>query len=148
MRQGGHIDEQNNFFLHEKKSSASSGGKRCLSYRPTWPPWRRLKSSNKVRFRHSLRRCMDNRNPWSLAELGTLSSDDGDENEDVQKAIGLIAKTTILHLHHAFWYISFPSLHDYDVRMPNFTLYRGRTQATTKFPPSFWTWIWFLRIQR
>ena len=75
---------------------------------------------------------MDNRNPWSLAELGTSSSDDGDENEDVKKAIGLIAKTTILDLHHAFWYISFPSLQDYNVNMP-----RGSTQATTKFPISF-----------
>ena len=33
-----------------------------------------------------------------------------------------------------FLYISLPSLHDYDVKMPKFTLYRGRTQATTKFP--------------
>ena len=49
--------------------------------------------------------------------------------------------------HHAFLYISFPSLHDYDVKMPNFTMYRGSTQATTKFPLSFWTWIWFLGIQ-
>ena len=28
--------------------------------------------------------------------------------------------------------------------MSNFTLYKGSTQATSKFPPSFWTWIWFL----
>ena len=38
--------------------------------------------------------------------LGTLRSDDGDGNEDVKKAIGLITKTTILHVHHAFLYIS------------------------------------------
>ena len=31
--------------------------------------------------------------------------------------------------------------------MPNFSLYRGSTQATTKFPLYFWTWIWFLGIQ-
>ena len=31
-------------------------------------------------------------------------------------------------------YISLPSLHDYDVKMPNLTFYRGSTQATTKFP--------------
>ena len=36
---------------------------------------------------------------------------------------------------------------DYDVKMPNFTLYRGSTQATTKFPPSFCSWLWFLGIQ-
>ena len=36
-------------------------------------------------------------------------------------------------MHHAFLYISLPSLHDYDVKMPNFTFYRGGTQATMKF---------------
>ena len=40
-----------------------------------------------------------------------------------------------------------PSLHDYDVKMPKFTMYRGSTEATTKFPLSFWSWIWFLGIQ-
>ena len=68
---------------------------------------------------------------------GTLRSDDGDGNGNATKAIGLISKTTILHVHHAFLYISLPSLHDYDVKMPNFTMYRGSTQATTKFPLSF-----------
>ena len=47
--------------------------------------------------------------------LGTLRSDDSDGNEDVKKAVGLITKTTILHVHHTFLYISLPSLHDYDV---------------------------------
>ena len=32
-----------------------------------------------------------------------------------------------------FLYISLPLLHDYDVKMPNFTFYGGRKQATTKF---------------
>ena len=68
-------------------------------------------------------------------KLGTLRSDDGDGNRNSSKAIGLITKTTILHVHHAFLYISLPSLRDYDVKMPNFTLYSGRTQATTKFLP-------------
>ena len=54
-----------------------------------------------------------------------------------QRERGFITKTTTLHVHHAFLYISLPSLHDYDVKIPNFTLYRGRAQATTKFPPSF-----------
>ena len=77
--------------------------------------------------------------------LGTLRSGDGIGNST--KAIGLITKTTILHVHHAFLYISLPSLHDYDVKMPNFTLYRGSTQGTTKFPLSFCTWLWYLGIQ-
>ena len=74
-------------------------------------------------------------NPGVITTLiGTLRSDDGDGNGNATKAIGLISKTTILH---AFLYISMPSLHDYDVKMPNFTMYRGSTQATTKFPLSF-----------
>ena len=77
--------------------------------------------------------------------LGTLRFDDGDGNRNATKAIGLISKTTILHVHHVFFYISLPSLHDYDVKMSNFTMYRGSTQATTKSPLSFWTWIMVLR---
>ena len=63
--------------------------------------------------------------------LGSFSNDDCDGNEDVKKAIGLLCKTTTLHVHHAFLYISLPSLHDYDVKMPNCKFYGGRKQATT-----------------
>ena len=58
--------------------------------------------------------------------LGTLRSDDGEGNGNgnATKAIGLISQTTILHVHHAFLYISLPSLHNYDVKIPNFTMYR------------------------
>ena len=42
---------------------------------------------------------------------------------DRQKTtIGLMSKTKTLHVHHAFLYISLPSLHDYNVKMPYFTL--------------------------
>ena len=75
------------------------------------------------------------------------SDGDGDGNGNAAKTIGLISKTTILHMHHAFLYISLPSLHDYNVKMPNYTIHRGRTQAMMKFPLSFWTWMWFLGIQ-
>ena len=75
--------------------------------------------------------------PVSVESLGTLRSDDGDGNGNATKAIGLISKTTILHVHYAFLYISLPSLHDYDVKMPNVTMYRRSTQATTRFPLSF-----------
>ena len=45
--------------------------------------------------------------------LGSFSNDDGDDIEDdVEKATGLLRKTTTLHVHHAFLYISLPSLHD------------------------------------
>ena len=35
--------------------------------------------------------------------------------------------------HHAFLYFSLPSVHDYAVKMPNFTFYGGSTQARMKF---------------
>ena len=69
--------------------------------------------------------------------IGTLRSDDGDGKGNAKKTIGLISKKTNFRVHHAFLYISLPSLHDYDVKMPNFTMYRGSTQATTTFPLSF-----------
>ena len=59
--------------------------------------------------------------PDRLELTGTLRSDDGDGNGNAAKTIGLISKTTILHVHHAFLYISLPSLHDYDVKMPFIT---------------------------
>ena len=73
--------------------------------------------------------------PWCMVgtrqRIGSFSNDDGDGKEDVKKAIGLISKTTTLHVHHAFLYISLPSLHDYDVKMPNCMFYGGRKQGTT-----------------
>ena len=48
-----------------------------------------------------------------------------------------MSKTTTLRVHHAFWYISLPSLQDYDLKVPNFTLYGGRKQATTNCSLSF-----------
>ena len=35
--------------------------------------------------------------------VGSLSNDDADGNENGKKAIGLISKTTTLHVHHAFF---------------------------------------------
>ena len=65
--------------------------------------------------------------------LGSFSNDNGDGNgnEDVKNALRLLRKTTTLHVHHAFLYISWPSLHNYDVKMPNCKIYGGRKQATT-----------------
>ena len=65
--------------------------------------------------------------------IGSFSNYNGDGTENVKKAIGLISKTTTLHVQDTFWYISLPSLHDYDVKIPNLTFYGGRKQATTNF---------------
>ena len=43
--------------------------------------------------------------------VGSFSNDDGDGNENVKKAIGLLSKTTSLHVHQTFLYISLPLLH-------------------------------------
>ena len=48
--------------------------------------------------------------------IGTLRNCDGDGKENVNKAIGLMSKTTTLHVHHAFLYISLLSLLNYDLR--------------------------------
>ena len=71
------------------------------------------------------------RGPPGYLIKGTLRSQDGDGNENFRKAIGLISKTRILHMHHAFLYISLPALRDYDVKLPNFTLYFGGSKPTT-----------------
>ena len=47
--------------------------------------------------------------------IGSLRCHYGDGNENVKKGLVKISKTTTLHIHRAFLYISLPSLHDYDV---------------------------------
>ena len=44
-----------------------------------------------------------------------------------------IGKTTTLHVRHAFLYISLPSLHNYNVKVPKFMFCRGREHKTTTF---------------
>ena len=83
------------------------------------------------------------------ALLGSVSNEDGDGNgnENAKIAMGLLSKTTTLHVHHAFLYISLPSLHDYHLKIPDLTLYGGRNQATTNFSFFFQTWVRFPRNQ-
>ena len=69
--------------------------------------------------------------------IGTFKIQRRGRQRERQKTIGLISKTTTSHVHHTILYISFPFLHDYDVKMPNFAFYGGRKQATTKFYFSF-----------
>ena len=42
---------------------------------------------------------------------GIVSNEEGDGIENGKKAIGLMGKTTTLHVHHAFSYISLRLLH-------------------------------------
>ena len=43
---------------------------------------------------------------------------DGDSSENVKQAIGLISKTTTLHVQHTFFVHFFASPHDYGVKIP------------------------------
>ena len=69
--------------------------------------------------------------------LGSFSNHDGDSNENAEKSNGFVkpnnnfARASRLFVHF------FASLHDYNVKMPDFTLYGGRKQATTNFSFSF-----------
>ena len=38
--------------------------------------------------------------------MGSLSNDDGEGNKNGRKPVGLDSKTTSLHMHHTFLYIS------------------------------------------
>jgi len=65
--------------------------------------------------------------------IWTLRNYDGDGKENVKKAIGLMSKTTTLHVHHAFLYISLLSLHNYDVKWPNFKFTWEQERQGDKF---------------
>ena len=65
--------------------------------------------------------------------IAALRNYDSDVNENVKRAIGLMSKTTTLHVHHAFLYISLPSLHNYDVKWPNFKFTWERERQGDKF---------------
>ena len=67
-----------------------------------------------------------------LVNFGSLRQHvDREGNENVEKTIGLISKTTTSHVHHTYLHIFV--LHDFGVKMHNFAFYGERKQATTKF---------------
>ena len=51
--------------------------------------------------------------------LGSLRCHKDDENENVKKAVSWIGKTKTLHVLYTFLDISLPSLHDYDLKIPD-----------------------------
>ena len=69
------------------------------------------------------------------ASLGSLSNDDGDVNKNVTKAIGLDWQNNNFTRASRFFvhFFILPSLHDYDVKLPNFTFFEGREHKTTTF---------------
>ena len=67
--------------------------------------------------------------------LGNLSNEDGDVNENGRNENGLFWQNNNFSLTSShFLYISLPSLHDYDEKMPdNFTFFGGLGHKTTTF---------------
>ena len=66
--------------------------------------------------------------------IGSFSKDDSDGNRNGKKAIKqqLCSYMTFLCLFFFFFFF-LPSLHDYDMKMPNFTFCRGRELKRTTF---------------
>ena len=67
--------------------------------------------------------------------LMLLSKGDDDSNENVKNKKKLVyhGKPQICTSITFLLYVFLPSLHDYSVKMPNFTFYGGRKQATKNF---------------
>ena len=78
--------------------------------------------------------------------LGSLSTDDWRRQRERQKTIGLDWQNKQLCTCITFFlYISLPSLHDYDVKIPNFTFSGGREHKTTTSFFFSWTIIHLLQ---
>ena len=69
--------------------------------------------------------------PSSLRKLPTMTATATRTAKKREVQIG--KKKTTLQAHHAFLHVSLPSLHDYNVKLPNFTFCRGREKKTTTF---------------
>ena len=76
--------------------------------------------------------------------LGSLSNNEGNSNEDGKKAIGLDWQNNNFARASHFLYISWPSLHDCNVKVPNFMFCWGHEHKTTTFLFFSWTLIYSL----
>ena len=109
--------------------------------------WHEIQCEPHTQFRSFLRIPItySDYSPSPLLLIWSLRSDDGDGNENGKKAKRFrLAKQQLCTL---FLYLSLPSLHDYNVKVPNFTFCRGREQKTTTFFFFSWTLIQSFRIQ-
>ena len=74
--------------------------------------------------------------------IGSFSKDDSDGNRNGKKAIKQQLCSYMTFLCPFFFFFFFlPSLHDYDMKMPNFTFCRGREHKRTTFFLFSWTSI-------
>ena len=73
-----------------------------------------------------------------LDDNKTNDDDDGDGKKNGRKIRCLYLQTTTLHVNHAIFYISLPSLHHYVMKLPNFTsLLYGVGEHNTKIVTFF-----------
>ena len=75
--------------------------------------------------------------------VGTYDATTRTTTRTSKKQMVKLAKQQLRTCITLFLDISFPFLHDYDVKMPNFACYGGQRQATTIYF-SFWAWTWSL----
>ena len=75
----------------------------------------------------------------SYTILGSLSNDDGAATRTAKKNRFIKQNNNFARAAHFFLYISLPLLHEYDVKMPNFTFYVGSENKTTIFFFLLWT---------
>ena len=73
------------------------------------------------------------------SETGSFSKDNGDGNENVKKVIGLISKTTTLHVHQSSCFAHFFAV-TARLRRVVVLLYGGGKQKTTNFLFSLLAW--------
>ena len=78
--------------------------------------------------------------------IGSLSNYDDDHNDNFKKAIGLMIKTTALHVHHAFYYIYLTSTTRLWSETSLFDVLR-RITYDDEISFIFLTWIKSSRIQ-
>ena len=120
------------FFQHPIGSFREKGKVRCLSKKMMRE---KLSKGSQGTFFYGQRNacaCFGHRRPRSkrglwlpvTPHLQATTTATASRKVKMQKV--WISKTTTLHVHHAFLYFSLPSLHDYNVKVPNFTFCRGR----------------------
>ena len=87
--------------------------------------------------------CAQHRRCESHGVTSPLSNDDADVNKNGKKSLGLDWQNN----NSARAHCKLPSLHDYDVKIPNFTFCGGLKHKTTTFFLFSWTSIESFKIQ-
>ena len=79
---------------------------------------------------------------WPIETLRNYDSDGWRATGTSKKAIGLMSKTTTLHVHHAFLSMSLLSLHNCHMKWPNFKFTLEQERKVINSTISVWTQAW------